>query len=188
VSLTVKQEAFCQLVAKGASVTAAYRQAYNIKGKSNGIYSLASRLAAHAKVVSRIGELKGPATAIVNQTVTVDLMRTLFENARIGFSDIRHLLTPGGNLKPPGEWDDDTAAAVSSIKVRALFGEGKDGVGQIGTLTEVKLWDKGAALDRLMKHLGMYERDNAQRAGLFDSLPAEVARSVIEQINALAEK
>jgi hypothetical protein len=63
---------------------------------------------------------------------------------------------------------EEIAAAIASIKVRKLFGQGKDGKGQIGTITEVKLWNKGEALDRLMKHfrgLQARKREEARRAG-----------------------
>jgi hypothetical protein len=32
----------------------------------------------------------------------------------------------------------------------------------IGYTKKLKLWDKNAALDKAAKHLGLYERDNAQ--------------------------
>jgi hypothetical protein len=33
-----------------------------------------------------------------------------------------------------------------------------------GRPTKIKLWDKNAALEKLMKHLGLYETDNRQKA------------------------
>jgi hypothetical protein len=33
---------------------------------------------------------------------------------------------------------------------------------QIGVVHKIKLWDKNAALERLMRHLGMFKKDNAQ--------------------------
>ena len=96
----------------------------------------------------------------------VELRRLLFENARIGFSDIRRLFDAEGRLKPAHDWDDDVAAAVASIETRELFGEGPDGKRQIGLVHKIKLWDKSAALERLMRHLGMFEKDNAQHRPL----------------------
>ena len=163
--LTAKQEKFCQLVAKGVHPTQAYRQAYDSKGSAEGVRNNAGKLIINTAIALRVATLRAPAIAHVEKTITVDLVRTLFENARIGFSDIRGVLNEDGSMKPPGEWDNDMAAAVSSIKVRELYGEGKDGVGAIGTVTEVKLWDKGAALDRLLRHMGGYEKDNQQKIG-----------------------
>jgi hypothetical protein len=77
---------------------------------------------------------------------------------------IRRAFNADGTLKELGRLDD-AMAAVASVKVRELFGEGKDGKGEIGQTVEIRLWDKNSAIDRLMKHLGAYERDNAQRNG-----------------------
>jgi hypothetical protein len=33
-----------------------------------------------------------------------------------------------------------------------------------GRLTRVRLWDKNAALEKTMKHLGLYNRDSTRRS------------------------
>ena len=38
------------------------------------------------------------------------------------------------------------------------------GVDADGRLTRIRLWDKNAALEKAMKHLGLYNRDNTQRS------------------------
>ncbi|WP_046901038.1 terminase small subunit [Gluconobacter oxydans] len=87
--------------------------------------------------------------------------RVIQEIARLGLSDVRKLFNDGGRLLQPHEWDDDTAAAVASIEVdqRKEPGEG----GEQYTVTKIKAWDKNAALEKLCKHLGLYERDNEQK-------------------------
>ena len=138
--LTPKKETFAQLVAKGESASGAYRKAYGQGNMSNKtLHEAASRLSRNSKVVARVAALRAPALLQAQYTITVDLNRTLFENARVGFSDIRKLFRPDGSLKDPCEWDDDTAAAVASIERVALFGKGKDGLGQIGYTTKVTL-------------------------------------------------
>ena len=191
--LTAKQEAFAQAVAKGSSASDAYRQAFGQGRMTNkSINERASRLLKTVKVESRVAELRAPATLQAELTLLVDLQRTLFENARIGFSDIRKILRGTGTdsveLIPPDEWDDDTAAAISSIKVRKLFGEGKDGKGQIGTITEVKLWNKGEALDRLMKHFGAYERDKEQKSDPLKDLPYATLVMLQEKLSGLVQR
>ena len=94
-----------------------------------------------------------------DQQVLIDNARTIFENGRVAFSDIRGLFNPDGTMKEPREWDADTAAAVRSVETRDLFG---DGGRKIGVVRKITLWDKNAALERLMKHLGMFKKDNAQ--------------------------
>lgn len=105
--------------------------------------------------------------------LTVD--RTLKEVARLAYFDPRKLYTEDGNLKPVSEWDDDTAAGIASIEVLEEFeGRGEDRVA-IGLTKKLKVWDKNAALDKAMKHLGQYEKDNSQKVDPITELLAAVA-------------
>ena len=56
---------------------------------------------------------------------------------------------------PITELDDGTAAMISAIEVDAD-----------GRLTRIRLWDKNAALEKALKHLGLYNRDNIRRSEL----------------------
>jgi len=152
------------------------------------LHEAASRLSGNSKVLARVAALRAPALLQAQYTITVDLNRTVFENARVGFSDIRKLFGPGGRLLDPHEWDDDTAAAVASVERVALFGKGKDGLGQIGYTTKVKLWSKGDALDRLMKNLGGYRRDNNPKKDLLADLPFETLQMLERELSALVER
>jgi transposase len=59
VKLTAKQEAFCQGIADGLGQADSYRAAYNCEDwKDNVIYSKASVLMKHGKVMERIRELR----------------------------------------------------------------------------------------------------------------------------------
>ena len=115
----------------------------------------------------------------------MELRRLLFENARIGFSDIRRLFDAEGRLKPANQWSDDTAAAVASIETRELFGERREGKQQIGVVHKVKLWDKGAALERLMRHMGMFQKNGEPRtayASMTDDELLEKLRRVAARV------
>jgi len=187
--LTPKKEAFAQLVARGETASGAYRKAYGQGNMSNKtLHEAASRLSRNSKVVARVAALRAPALLQAQYAITVDLNRTLFENARVGFSDIRKLFGPGGRLLDPHEWDDDTAAAVASVERVALFGKGKDGLGQIGYTTKVTLWNKGDALDRLMKNLGGYKRDNNPKKDLLADLPFETLQALERFLSARVEQ
>jgi hypothetical protein len=48
-------------------------------------------------------------------------------------------------------------------------------------MIRVKFWDKNAAIDKAMKHLGAYERDNAQRSESLELEIVPVVRSLIRQ-------
>ena len=157
-ALTSKQEAFAVAVAKGENASTAYRGAYDAKNTSPAaVHVEASRLMANPKVSLRISELSAPAAKLAGLTVE----RTLQEVARLAYSDPRKMFRPDGSMIPIAEMDDDTAACVASFK-HDTFDGGEEG--ESGSTTKLKVWDKNAALEKAMKHLGLYERDNSQRA------------------------
>lgn len=108
--------------------------------------------------------------------------RVLLEVARLAFSDGRKAFDERGQLKPITQWDDDLGAAVSSIEVVT-----KDaGGGDVEYIHKIKLWDKNAALQKTMQHLGMFERDNRQKnplGSLSDEQLAERIRYLAEQFS-----
>jgi len=85
--------------------------------------------------------------------------RTLQEVARLAYSDPRRLYDARGNLIPVHQLDDDAAATVASVEVDEIKVEG----GVVSHTKKVKVWDKNAALEKAMKHHGLYEEDNSQR-------------------------
>lgn len=59
----------------------------------------------------------------------------------------------------PQNWDDDTAAAISSLEVvtnTSEHGKDEDGNKIIEHVHKIKVWDKNSALEKLGKHLGMF--------------------------------
>lgn len=108
--------------------------------------------------------------------------RVLLEVARLAFSDGRKAFDEHNRLKPISQWDDDFGAAVSSIEVVT-----KDaGGGEVEYVHKIKLWDKNAALQKTMQHLGMFEKDNRQKnplGGLSDEQLAERIKYLAEQFS-----
>ncbi|HUW76864.1 MAG TPA: terminase small subunit [Gallionella sp.] len=85
------------------------------------------------------------------------------ELSKIVHADLRKLFTENGALLEVKDWPDAIAGAVSSLEVDELFdGQGKERK-QIGYTKKIKLWDKNSAIEKAMKHLGMFERDNEQK-------------------------
>ena len=87
--------------------------------------------------------------------------RVLAELAKIGFSDLRRVLTSQGSLIEPQEWDDDTAGAIGSLEVVLRPGAEQDESGNrvIEHVHKIKAWDKLSALEKIGKHLGMFKDD-----------------------------
>lgn len=93
----------------------------------------------------------GRAVKLKDMSATVE--RVILELARLSFSDLRKIMDPEtGRMLDPCEWDDDTAAAISSLEVV----ETTDRKGKTRYFThKIKVWDKNAALEKLCKHLGV---------------------------------
>ena len=152
-SLNDKQRAFVREYLKDRNGSqAAIRAGY----AAAGAHVQASRLLTHPKIAAELAKAETKAMAKVELTVE----RTLQEIARIAFQDPRKLYREDGSQRPIHELDDDTAAAVASVEY------GAEGA------RKVRTWDKNAALEKAMKHLGLFERDNLQQR---DDIKVEVA-------------
>ena len=138
-----RHESFAQERARGKSIDEAYQIAGFKPNRSN-----ASRLNANEHIRARVDEIVGRGAVKAEATVA----RVLEEMRRLGFSDMRKAFDENGNLKRPEDWDDDFAAAVSSIEVvkRSI------GDGEVEHIHKIKVWDKNSALEKMAKHLGMF--------------------------------
>jgi hypothetical protein len=88
---------------------AAIRAGYSAKAaRQIGSY-LANLPDIRAEIDARLTKLRA------RQHVTAE--RVVQELARLAFADARTLHRPDGTLKPPSEWDDDTAAQIAGIEV-----------------------------------------------------------------------
>lgn len=86
--------------------------------------------------------------------------RVLQEIGRLAFADIRNYYRGDNQLIPVCDLDDDAAAALAGLKTFEEFTPDGD---PIGTSKEIKLYDKLAGLEKLARHLGLYEKDNGQK-------------------------
>jgi phage terminase small subunit len=137
-----RHEKFAQELAKGKSATEAMQAA----GYSDPRNS--TRLTKNDEISARVEEIKGRGALKAEATVE----RVLKELSRIGFSDLRKAFDASGRLLRPEEWDDDTAAAISSVEVVTR----NIGDGEVEHVHKIKVWDKNSALEKLAKHLGMF--------------------------------
>lgn len=157
-------------IANGGNATEAAKTAgYSAKtAKQAG-----SRLLTHVDVQAAIAERR----VDLQEKAELTTERVLRELARIAFADPRRYFAADGSVKSIRELDDDAAAALSGIDVVEMAasmaqvptGEtGKDGKPQTALAAvpmytkKVRMWDKNAALEKAMKHLGLFEKDNDQ--------------------------
>tara|TARA_R110002126_G_scaffold74356_3_gene185470 strand:- start:1192 stop:1749 length:558 start_codon:yes stop_codon:yes gene_type:complete len=148
--LTPKQEAFVQEYLIDLNATqAAIRAGYSEKTANEQ----GSRLLANVKIAKAIAEAKADRSERTG--VTQDMV--IAELAKIGFSDLRKVLTNTGQLIDPQDWDDETAGAISSIEIvtNSRGGNGDDNE-PLEYTSKIKTWDKPSALDKLGRHLGLY--------------------------------
>lgn len=106
---------------------------------------------------------------------TEDVLREL---ARIVHADPRKAFDAQGNLLPVHEWPDEVAAMIASVEVEELFEGSGESRKYIGQTKKIKIWDKNSAIDKAMKHLGQYERDNEQKNHFAEMTPEALDRFI----------
>jgi phage terminase small subunit len=159
--LSPKQERFVSEYLIDLNATQAAIRA----GYAAGSASVAgARLLANVRVKA---EIERRAQAI-SRRLEITQERVLRELAAIAMSDPRRLYHADGRLKPPSEWDDETAAAISAVEVEELYaGRGEDRVA-IGHVRKVKRFDKVRALELLGRHLRLFEERQAGAVAVFN--------------------
>ena len=85
------------------------------------------------------------------------------ELERAILADPRKLYDEKGRLKPIHSLDEDTAAAIASLDVDEIVTGRGPQRRAIGRTRKVRFVDKLVAIDRAMKHLGLFERDNRRK-------------------------
>lgn len=175
--LTPRTEAFIRAVVAGKSQADAYREAYpaSIKWKLEALYVAASKLMADPRVSVRVAA--GMKAAAERAEVTAaDVLREAMRLARF---DIRKLYRPDGSPVPIHELDDATAAAIQGVDIHEEY----EGFGEarrfVGYTKKYKVADKNAALEKLFKHFGLYERDNEQKTNPLAELAAALSGAVL---------
>lgn len=88
--------------------------------------------------------------------------KVLKEYAKVAFMDIREFYDANGRLKMPHDLDDAAAASLAGIEIDEIYGYIAGEKEKIGETKKIKLHNKLTALEALGKHLGVFEKDNAQ--------------------------
>lgn len=163
--LSEKQKRFCQEYIIDLNGTqAAVRAGYSAKTANEQ----SARLLANVSIQDCISTLQRK----LSDKLEITSERVLGELAKVAFSNIQDYLEDDNTIADLSQLPRDTAAAVESIKKTSTeWGTGDKG----GTKTYIsfKLYDKIAALEKLGKHLGIFEMDNKQKATVINVLRPE---------------
>lgn len=147
-ALTPRQARFAEEYLVDLNATqAAIRAGYSSKTAHSAGPRLLENVGVQA-AIARAMEERSRRTAL-----TAD--RVLEEIAKIAFSDVRRLFDGEGNALRPGDLDDDTAAAIASIKVTEQRRPDGDGKADMEQVREVRMVDKLGALNLAARHLGL---------------------------------
>ena len=90
----------------------------------------------------------------------INLRRIMLEESCVAFLDPIDLFDKDGSLVAPHELPERIRRAISSVEVIEVKSEDGEKLHKY----KYKFWDKGKSLERISKHLGLYEKDNLQKA------------------------
>lgn len=163
--ITIQQQRFVDILfgMKEPNNRQAYIQAgYKSRGATADVN--ACRLLKRDKVQSYLNKLR----AAVTEKTEITATKVVRELGKIAFSNIKNYLNIKDDevyFKDFSELTDEQAAAVESIKVMKKTIKGKDDEDDVEIQAiQFKLHSKTNTLEQLGKHLGIYQRDNAQKA------------------------
>lgn len=153
--LTEKEECFCREFLVDLNGTAAARRC---KYSNHTASAISSENLRKPHIRARIAELR---TALGYDNNLAQ--RVVDELTRIGMSNIQDYLNADNTPKDFSTIDRELASAISGVKKSVTtFGDGEGNEGKKEVL-EFKMWDKPAALEKLGRHLGIFELDNKQK-------------------------
>lgn len=156
--LTERQEKFCLAYIETGNGSEAYRRSYSAgKMKPETISKRAYELLENRIIAGRIDALRQAAAekAVITSAEVLQIAANMVR------ADLRKLYNTDGSLKPPSEWPDDMIHALASVRTTEHTEQSGDDTKVVYT-RDVKLADRNAAVDRLFKHFGLFEKDNAQ--------------------------
>lgn len=147
--LSEKQKKFCREYQIDLNATqAAIRAGYSKKTANEQ----GARLLANVSIQAFMKTL---IDAQVKRTeITADMV--IKELAKVGFANLQDYVKAGFSIEDIQELERDHAAAIESIRVKQTGGD------YPSTEINFKLHDKISALEKLGRHLGIFEKDNEQ--------------------------
>lgn len=180
-TLTVKQEAFCQAYIYLGDKSAAYREAYSTANmKPESINRKAFELFNNVKITSRVGVLQSEIKQRNNVTID-DIVSTLADMLQF---DIADLYDGNGALKAIHQIPKKSRLMIAELGIDEIYSKNLI----IGKSKKIKVFDKLSVVEKLMKHLGGYQKDNEQSASKVIINTSEERESRIAALIAKAQK
>lgn len=152
--LTYRQKQFCENFIKGMQADEAYRKAFDTDNQKT-IKPNVSRLFRNPKIKEYIDKIRLP--ELKKSTYLPSAKNVIREIAKLSFSNIKDFYHADGSHKQMSELTDLQAAAIRQIRTITDTNTGK-------IYHEIVLYNKLEALEKLVRHLGLYEVDNKQQA------------------------
>lgn len=157
-SLTIKQENFCQAYIRLGDKSASYRESYNTSNtKPESINRLAFALFENVNITSRIEELRN-SISDRNEIEIDELVKCLAGMVRF---DVGELYDENGCLKNIHEMSLTARQMITQLDTLEQYNKNGEA---LGTTKKIRTIPKLDAIEKLMKHLGAYEKDNKQKA------------------------
>lgn len=155
--LTQKIKRFCEEYLTDLNGTqAAIRAGYSAKTANEQ----ASRLLANVNVQNYLAELK---QNLSNKNEGL-AQQVIDELKKLAFTNVQDYINEGNEIKDLTTITREKAAGIESIKKTTTeFSGGGDSNGKKVSI-QFKLYDKLTALEKLGRHLGIFELDNQQKA------------------------
>jgi phage terminase small subunit len=152
------QEYLVDLNATQAAIRAGYSEAT--------AYSQGQRLLKNVEIANMIDEAmkeRGDRTQVTADMVIAEL-------AKVAFHNVQDFVNGGNSILELKHLDREKVAAVSAVKT-TMKADGD-------LVSEVKFHDKIAALEKLGRHLGIFEKDNTQRKQESIIIPDKVSKAI----------
>lgn len=164
--LTDKQIFFCQEYLKDFNATqAAIRAGYS----EDTARSIGNENLTKPNIQKLLSELKGDITQ--RNEITIDEL--IGELKCLAFYNPKDFYDEDGNLKPISDLPDDVAKAISAFDVEVY----RDKKGNELSITKkIKTIDRLQGIEKLMRYLGAYEKDNKQKGLEVESLKIEIVK------------
>jgi len=157
--LTDLQERFCLEYVIDFNGTQAVLRAGSVSKYPEAV---ARQMLQKSTVRARIGELQLAAASRLE--ISQDKVIGAF--AEIGFLDPAEMFDEDEHLVPLRSMPLSVRRAIAGIEIEEKYqGRGKDRV-KTSRIKKLKLCSKNDALEKLAKHLGLFERDNSQKRSL----------------------